>query len=128
VPAGDGTKQVWGRFTDCNGNASTAVISDTIVLDQTTPPAPAVAGSPRSRRIDLSWTAVTDPGASASGIANYRVFRLDLGSTTPIAVVTGTSYRDNGLTRGQSYTYWVVAVDRAGNQSAESNHYTGAPT
>jgi hypothetical protein len=128
VPAGDGTKQVWGRFTDCNGNLSTAVITDTIVLDQTLPPAPTLSGTPGNNKIDLSWPAVTDPGASASGIASYRVFRLDLGTTTPIAVDTGTSYRDNGLTGGQSYTYWVVAVDRAGNESAQSNHYTGTPT
>jgi hypothetical protein len=40
VAAGDGTKQVWARFSDCNGNASTAAISDTIVLDQTPPPRP----------------------------------------------------------------------------------------
>jgi hypothetical protein len=127
VAAGEGTKDVWARFTDCNGNASTAVISDTIVLDQTLPPAPTLTGTPGNKRVDLSWTAVTDPGASASGIANYRVFRLDLGTTTPIAVVTGTSYRDNGLTNGQAYTYWVTAVDRAGNESSESNRDTGTP-
>jgi prepilin-type N-terminal cleavage/methylation domain-containing protein len=128
VPAGDGTKQVWARFTDCNGNTSPAVISDTIVLDQTRPPAPTLTGTPGHKRIDLSWGAVTDPGASASGIANYRVYRLDQGTTTPIAMPTGTSYRDNGLTNGQAYTYWVTAVDRAGNESSpESNHYTGTP-
>jgi hypothetical protein len=128
VSAGDGTKQVWGRFTDCNGNASAAAISDTIVLDQTAPRAPVLTGAPGNRRIDLSWSAATDPGVSASGIASYRVFRLDRGLTTPIAVVTDTAYRDNGLSQGQSYTYWVVAVDRAGNESAQSNSYTGAPT
>jgi hypothetical protein len=125
VAAGDGTKQVWARFTDCNGNPSTAVISDTIVLDQTPPPAPTLSGSPGSKRIDLSWTAVIDPGASASGIAHYRVFRL--GTPTPIAVETDTDHHDSGLTNGQSYTYWVTAVDRAGNESAQSNHYTGTP-
>ena len=102
IPAGDGTKQVWGRFTECNGNASTAVITDTVVLDQTAPPAPSVSGTPRNNRIDLDWTTVSDPGASASGIASYRVFRLDLGTTTPIGVVTGTSYNDNGLTAGRA--------------------------
>ena len=86
-----------------------------------------MTGDPRNNRIDLSWAAVTDPGTSASGVASYRVFRLDLGTTTPIAVVTDTSYNDTGLTDSQSYTYWVVAVDRAGNESVESNHYTGAP-
>jgi hypothetical protein len=42
-------------------------------------------------------------------------------------VVSDTDFRDNGLTDGQSYTYWVVAVDRAGNQSGQSNHHTGTP-
>lgn len=124
VPAGDGVKQVWARFTDCTGNPSTAVITDTIVLDQTRPPAPTLSGTSGNKRVDLSWTAVTDPGASASGTANYRVFRLDRGTATPIAVTTGTSYRNSGLTRGQAYTYWVTAVDRAGNEGPESNRVT----
>jgi len=129
VPAGDGTKQVWARFTDCNGTTSPAVISDTIVLDQTRPPAPILTGTPGNKRIDLSWGAVTDPGASASGIANYRVYRSDKGGATPLAVVTDTDYSDSGLTNGQAYTYWVTAVDRAGNESSpESNHYTGTPS
>jgi len=128
VAAGDGAKQVWARFTDCNGNVSPAVITNTIVLDQTLPPAPTLTGTSRNKRIDLRWDAVTDPGASASGIANYRLYRFDKGTVTPLAVVTGTSYADNGLTNGQAYTYWVTAVDKAGNESSpESNHYLGTP-
>lgn len=128
VAADDGAKQVWARFTDCNGNVSPAVITDTIVLDQTLPPAPTLTGTSRNKRIDLRWDAVSDPGSSASGIASYRVYRFDKGTVTPLAVVTGTSYTDNGLTNGQAYTYWVTAVDRAGNESSpESNHYLGTP-
>jgi fibronectin type 3 domain-containing protein len=107
---------------------SPAVITDTIVLDQTPPPAPTLTGTSRNKRIDLRWDAATDPGASASGIANYRVYRFDKGTVTPLAVVTGTSYADNGLTNGQAYTYWVTVVDKAGNESSpESNHYLGTP-
>jgi hypothetical protein len=127
VAAGDGPKQVWARFTDCTGNASTAVITDTIVLDQTSPGAPTLTGTPRSKQVNLSWTAVTDPGASASGVVSYRVYRLDQGSTTPLAVVTGTSTSNNKLTNGQPYTYWVRAVDRAGNEGPESNRVTVTP-
>jgi len=128
VAAGDGTKQVWARFTDCNGNVSPGVITDTIVLDQTRPPAPTLSGDPKNNKIDLEWNAVTDPGASASGIANYRVYRSDKGGATPLAVSTTTDHSDNGLTSGQAYTYWVTAVDSAGNESSpESNHYTGTP-
>jgi hypothetical protein len=128
IPPGDGPKQVWARYTDCNGNLSVGVISDTITLDQQPPPAPTLSGTPRRRRIDLSWNAVADPGApSASGVASYRVYRL--GTVDPIATVTGTSYSDTRLTSGQAYTYWVTAVDGAGNESRpESNHYTAAPS
>jgi fibronectin type 3 domain-containing protein len=128
IAADDGEKRVWARFTDCNGNQSPAVITDTIVLDQTLASAPTLTGTPRNNKIDLDWTAAVDPGASASGIDRYRVYRSDKGGATPLAVVTDTSYSDNGLTSGQAYTYWVTAVDRAGNESSpESNHYTGTP-
>jgi Tfp pilus assembly protein PilV len=128
IAAGDGGKQVWARFTDCNGNVSPSVISGTIVLDQTRPPAPAVTAASRSKRVDLSWSTVADPGGSASGVANYRVYRFDKSSATPLDVVTATSYTDRQLTMGQAYTYWVTTVDRAGNQSEESNHVTVPPT
>jgi hypothetical protein len=42
-------------------------------------------------------------------------------------VATGTSDSDNKVDRGQSYTYWVSVVDRAGNQGPESNHLTVTP-
>ncbi len=128
VAAGDGVKQVWARFTDCNGNANASVITDTIVVDQTRPSAPTLTGRSGNKRVDLSWSGATDPGASASGVDSYRIFRFDKGTATPVAVVTGTSYTDNQLTQGQAYTYWVTAVDRAGNESQESNHVTATPT
>jgi Tfp pilus assembly protein PilE len=128
VAAGDGAKQVWARFTDCNGNPSPAVITDTIVLDQTRPSAPALTATPRNNKVDLTWSAAVDPGVSASGVASYRIYRFDNGAATPLDVVTGTSYSDNQLTDGQAYTYWVTAVDRAGNESLESNRATATPT
>jgi hypothetical protein len=128
VPAGDGSKQVWARFADCNGNLSPAVITDTITLDQTRPPAPSLTGTRGNKRVTLAWNAVTDPGASAAGVASYRVYRFDKGAATPLSAVSGTSYTDNQLTRGQAYTYWVTAVDRAGNESQESNHVTKTPS
>lgn len=130
VAAGDGVKSVWGRITDCNGNE--AVFVDTITLDQTRPPAPVLSGSPGRKQLGLSWAAVTDPGgASASGVASYRVHRSDIGPTSPLATVSASTlaYTDKPLTSGVAYTYWVTAVDGAGNESQpESNHYTGSPT
>jgi predicted phage tail protein len=74
---------------------------------------------------------VTDPGSSASGLLGYYIFRADKGAATPLATIAAgtTNYNDTGLTPGTPYTYWVTAVDKAGNQSQpESNHYTGTPT
>ena len=130
ITAGDGMKSVWGSITDCNGNQ--AVFVDTIRLDQTRPPAPVLSGSAGKKQLSLSWTATTDPGAAdASGVASYRIYRSDKGPTSPLATVpAGTlGYHDTPLTSGVAYTYWVTAVDAAGNESQpESNHYTGSPT
>jgi Tfp pilus assembly protein PilV len=129
LSSGDGVKQVWGRFTDCNGNA--VVLDDTITLDQTRPPALTLTAWARNRNsIDLSWTASVDPGGTAaSGTARYRVYRLDLGTTIPLQEVTDTSLSDNSVAAGQAYTYWVTAVDQAGNESQpESNHATATPS
>jgi len=130
VGAGDGVKSVWGMITDCNGNQ--AVFVDTITLDQTRPPAPVLSGSAGKKQLSLSWTAATDPGgADASGVASYRVYRSDKGPTSPLATVPASTlgYDDKPLTSGLAYTYWVTAVDAAGNESQpESSHYTGIPT
>lgn len=129
IPAGDGPKTVWGRIADCNGNAT--VFSDTVTLDRTLPPSPTLSGSVGRKKVTLSWTPVIDPGLSASGLLNYRVYRADKGAATLVKTVsaTVTSYSDTNLTPGTPYTYWVTAVDQAGNQSQpESNHYTGTPT
>ena len=57
--------------------------------------------------------------------ALYRVYR----NGQPIADVDGymTSFTDGAVTFNSSYTYWVTAVDPAGNSSAQSNQ-AGAST
>jgi hypothetical protein len=75
----------------------------------------AVAGG-----INLIW----EPSPS-SDVAGYLVLRGEAGSDTltPLSEkpVTTPSYRDEAVTSGTRYVYAVVAVDRAGNRSAESN-------
>jgi hypothetical protein len=75
----------------------------------------AVAGG-----VNLIW----EPSAAAD-LAGYIVLRGDAGGatltplmTTPVAA---PSYRDETVKAGVRYVYAVVAVDRAGNRSAESN-------
>jgi hypothetical protein len=121
VPAGDGVKQVWARFTDCNGNANTAVISDTIVVDQTRPTAPTLTAAAGRNNVDLSWNAVTDSG---SGISRYLVYR----DGAFLLSTTSTSANDQSARRGQTYTYTVRAVDQAGNEGPDSAPVKATPS
>jgi fibronectin type 3 domain-containing protein len=71
-----------------------------------------------SSRLDLSWTANTEPDLS-----NYRVYRsttsgfaINFTSDLPIAQPTVNSYSDaEGLSPSTAYYYRVVAVDISGN-------------
>jgi hypothetical protein len=75
----------------------------------------AVAGG-----VNLIW----EP-SDAADVAGYLVLRGDAGSATLTPLmkdpVTTPSYRDEAITPGLRYVYAVVAVDRAGNRSSESN-------
>jgi hypothetical protein len=70
--------------------------------------------------INLIW----EPSA-ATDVAGYVVLRGEAGSATLTPLFeqpqTTSSYRDDTVTAGTRYVYAVVAVDRAGNRSAESN-------
>ena len=98
-----------------------------IVLDasDTTPPAAptltvtGVAGT----QVRLSWTSVPDA-------AQYWLYRRVVSGTygAPTAVVTTTSYNDNGVTTGVPYSYVVRAVDNALNVSPDSNEVGATPT
>jgi hypothetical protein len=90
-------------------------------VDTFAPAAPrnlaAIAGA---GSINLIWDANTD-----SDVAGYLVLRAEAPSATlqpvtqePVAAAT---YRDETVKPGTRYVYSVVAVDRAGNRSAESN-------
>jgi hypothetical protein len=77
----------------------------------------AIAGS---GSINLIWDANTEPD-----IAGYLVLRADAPSDTlqPVTKepVGAATYRDETVRPGVRYVYSVVAVDRAGNRSPESN-------
>ncbi len=63
--------------------------------------------------ITVSWNTV-------KGAANYNVYRKTVGSSWErVAVVSGTSYKDQNLLSGVKYTYTV----RAGNGSYISTEY-----
>jgi uncharacterized repeat protein (TIGR03806 family) len=84
-------------------------------------PAGVSATAQSSTQISVTWTASTDPGTNATGVAGYRVYR-DAGAQ-PIASVTTTTYTDSNLTPGTAYSYTVRAYDAATppNESAVSS-------
>lgn len=72
--------------------------------------APSAPGTPTASNITdtsvkLSWSAATDD----KGVKNYDVLR----DGAKVATVTGTTYTDNGLTKGTAYSYSVKARDTA---------------
>jgi hypothetical protein len=80
---------------------------------------------PEDGAVALAWNAVT-----AADLGGYLVLRGDGSGDTLAPLMTtaidATSYRDTTVTRGQTYTYVVVAVDSSPkhNQSAHSNRQT----
>jgi fibronectin type 3 domain-containing protein len=99
------------RGTDAVGNIGMASASFTI--DNVAPVAPVVAVSWQNSQIIVSWNNV-ETGAS------YEVYRNEI----LIASTSSLMFIDDNLTRGQNYTYYVVATDVAGNQSLPSNSVT----
>lgn len=62
---------------------------------------------------DLNWSASTDN----VGVTGYQIFQ----GSSNIGTVTGTSANITGMTPDTAYTFYVKAVDEAGNVSAASN-------
>jgi Tfp pilus assembly protein PilV len=128
VPSGDGTKTVYAMFRDASGNTST-VVSDSILLDTVAPPTPTGLTGVRAsnkKSTTLTWNTVT-----ASDLAGYAVFRrTGISGTTFFQVSCTFSFglpnkcTDSGETNGTSYTFYVVALDLAGNTSGQSNQVT----
>jgi chitodextrinase len=103
---------------DAAGNASqpsTAASAVTLKIPDTkkpTVPSRVHVTGRSTTAIVLSWAASADD----IGVTAYEVFR----NGSQVASVTGTRFRDNGLSPKTTYTYQVRALDAAGNASALS--------
>jgi titin len=91
-----------------------AELSATKPTDSTAPSKP---GTPKAlvvgtTQIALDWTDSTDN----VGVAGYQVYR----DGSLVATVPTSYYLDSGLAVGSSHTYYVKAVDAAGNASQAS--------
>jgi hypothetical protein len=82
-------------------------------------------GQPVSYQVDLSWNAPTN---STDPVAGYDIYRAVSGSSAyqmlNSSVDDLTTYADTTVQNGTAYTYYVVSVDAAGNQSAPSNLFS----
>jgi hypothetical protein len=129
LPSGNGVKTVYVRYWDSCGTGGNYgnTSSDTITLDQDGPNAPTnltatstTSGS--NKTINLSWTAASP---QSSDFAGYRVYHRPTTSTTWTQVTCGSGTTCSETVRKQdNYEYYVVAIDFAGNESAQSNHVT----
>ncbi len=89
------------------------------VGDNEAPTAPTnlIVTAPSASSVDLSWTASTDNIA----VSYYKIYVngvFTLNATANTATV-------GSLMQGTTYTFYVIAVDAAGNISAQSNTATG---
>jgi hypothetical protein len=118
--SGDTRLVVGGDFDNISGFRQEHFAKFTGSIDgtanDTTPPAKpsgldaiAVGGG----RVDLDWSATTDDDA----VAKYEILR----DGVKIATTETTSYSDKSVQPNTAYRYHVVAVDFAGNASAESD-------
>jgi chitodextrinase len=112
---------------DAGGNVSPPSAAVQVKIPDITAPSPPSGLTVSGRgpgRIDLAWAAATDN----VGVDRYRIYRR-AGLSAPFTLVGETAartYRDSGLAL-QVYSYYVTALDRAGNESARSNMVSDRP-
>jgi prepilin-type N-terminal cleavage/methylation domain-containing protein len=129
LTSGDGSKVVYVRYWDSCGSGGNYGVSvnDSIILDTTAPNAPtnltaSSSTSGANKTIVLNWTAASP---QSSDFAGYRVYHRPTTSVTWTQMTCGAGTTCSEVVKKQdNYEYYVVAVDNAGNLSAQSNHVT----
>lgn len=119
----NGSHTLSAKAYDAAGNTKTATITINVNNpDTTAPSAPSnlSATAADSTTVNLSWSASTDSGTNATGVAGYNILR----NGAVVAQTTETSYTDSGLAADTAYSYVVQAYDKAGNVSNNSNEAT----
>ena len=112
--------------TDAAGNESgasnTVSVTPTSGADTQAPSTPLnlTASNTTDTETSLSWSASSDN----VGVTGYNVYS----GGSLLGNVTGTSANVTGLTAGSTYSYYVTAVDAAGNESGASNTVTVTTT
>jgi len=116
----NGTHTLTAVATDTSGNTAnsgvvTVTINNNSALDSSPPSTPkGLTATSFSYQINLSWKRSSDN----VGVTGYQIYRN--GSPAALATVTTTSYGDAGLAANTNYSYYIVALDAAGNKSGPS--------
>ncbi|MBP6916790.1 fibronectin type III domain-containing protein [Candidatus Saccharibacteria bacterium] len=114
------------NFVSPRFSPSLSVTTDAAPADTSKPSTPANlrAQVSANRSATLTWNASTDN----VGVTGYRIYGRNPGSTLVLlATVSTTSYTDNNLKPGATYTYAVTAIDAAGNESDRASVNTSVP-
>ena len=98
------------------------------MADSDPPAAPTnLSATAGSASVSFTWTANGE-----SDLAGYNLYRgTTIGgqyTKVNVALITGTSHTDTGLTNGTPYFYVLRAVDSSNNESGNSNEATATPT
>ncbi len=118
-----GSYDITLRVTDDDGTIG--VTSKSLSVSSNQPGVPlSLQATAATHRIVLNWTAPSYAGGYA--IALYLIFRKDSpsGAYANVANVTGTSYVDDTVSNGQTYEYYVKAVNSANIVSDPTTSYT----
>ena len=124
VSAAGQTTIYWKRDTIYAGPGGGAIATATPPPSDTsapTAPSSLSATTTTATSVALSWTGSTDSGGSS--LAGYKIYRQKgSGANLPVGTVgTGTTtFTDQPLEPGTSYTYTIVAFDNAQNHSSAS--------
>lgn len=90
--------------------------------DTTPPSTPILVGfAPSSTTINLDWLPATDN----EGVVGYEIY--DAGTGGLLTTVSLTNHSFSGLTPTVTYSYYIKALDAAGNKSSPSNVVTIKP-
>ena len=79
-------------------------------------------GASAAHQVDLSWNA---PHSSTDPVVGYNIYR-SIGGSGPFLLMNSfpdalTTYVDNTVVSGTTYSYYAKSVDASGIESTQSN-------
>jgi parallel beta-helix repeat protein len=126
-PGSDGIGD-WPYFIDGGANQDTYPLmipySPPILVPPTAPQT--LQATSGNQQIALTWVAPVSDGGSP--ITNYRIYRgTTSGGETYLTEISNLlDFTDTGLVNGQTYYYWVTAVNAVG-EGPQSNEASSVP-